>query len=386
MKILEVLDCFYPNYDGPVNVIANLARIINEKGLAEVEILVPDYPKNRVEIEGVKIHRAPSVKAPEGYRSAVPFVNSKVKNVIKYGNYDLINCHSCFYLGRYGVKYGKKYGVPTVMTLHTKYRDDFERIVKLKCLVRFMMRFIMKSINNADYMTTVSDGAAKVLREYGFKGKDIEVLRNATDLPLQSIGEQEKAELRKEYGISDEFLFLFVGRIVENKNVDFSLKVLKAIKDGGETNFKFLIVGKGPYKAKLEKRVLEYGLKDNVIFTDRVESRQKLAKIYAMSDLFLFPSEFDTCGIVAIEAAANGLPSVMIDGSCASELVIHGKNGFKFINDEKVWAEGLMDIMKNADLKTVSKNAQESVYISWEEATQKYFDYYLKVLDKTNKK
>lgn len=385
MRILEVLDCFYPNYDGPVNVVANLARILNEKGLAEVEILVPDYPKNRVEIEGVKIHRAPSVKAPEGYRSAVPFVNTKVKNVIKNGNYDLINCHSCFYLGRYGVKYGKKYGVPTLMTLHTKYKDDFERIVKVKPLVNFMMRFIMKSINNADYMSTVSQGAAEVLRGYGYKGDHIEILRNATDLKKQTLSKEERQALRKEFGIGDEFLFLFVGRIVENKNVGFTLKVLNGLKQSGFKNFKFLIVGKGPFRSNLEKMIKEFGLEENVIFADRVGDREKLSKIYAMSDLFMFPSTFDTCGIVAIEAAANGLPSAMIKGACASELVVHGENGFTFENNLEDWVEGIKKIVVS-DLSGVSKNAQESVYFSWEDATQKYFDYYIKLLDKTNKK
>ena len=45
MKILEVLDCFYPNYDGPVEVAVNLARKFGEMGLGEMHLLVPDYPE-----------------------------------------------------------------------------------------------------------------------------------------------------------------------------------------------------------------------------------------------------------------------------------------------------------------------------------------------------
>ena len=44
MKILEVLDCFYPNYDGPVEVAVNLARKFGEMGPGEMHLLVPDYP------------------------------------------------------------------------------------------------------------------------------------------------------------------------------------------------------------------------------------------------------------------------------------------------------------------------------------------------------
>ena len=45
MKILEVLDCFYPNYDGPVEVAVNLARKFGEMGPGEMHLLVPDYPE-----------------------------------------------------------------------------------------------------------------------------------------------------------------------------------------------------------------------------------------------------------------------------------------------------------------------------------------------------
>ncbi len=385
MKILEVLDCFYPNLDGPVNVISNLARILNEKGLAEVEILVPDYPKNRVELNGIKIHRAPSVKAPEGYRSAVPFVNGKVRRIIKNGGYDLINCHSCFYLGKYAVKYGKRYGIPTIMTLHTKYRDDFERILKTKGAQKFMLNFIMSSVNAADYVSTVSNGAAQVLREYGYKGKDITVLRNATDLDKCFVAEDKKEAIRAKYGFGKEFVFLFVGRIVENKNVDFSLKALSALKKSGKTDFKFVIVGNGPYKETLKNNVLELGLKENVVFLDKVESRTELAEIYAMSDLFLFPSEFDTCGIVAIEAASVGLASAVLDGTCASELIEHKVNGFKFKKDVEAWKDGLLEIIDYKEQENAGKEAQESVYSNWESATIKYFEYYKNVLKEKNK-
>lgn len=380
MKILEVLDCFYPNLDGPVNVISNLARILNEKGLAEVEILVPDYPKNRVELEGIKIHRAPSVKAPEGYRSAVPFVNGKVKRIIKNGGYDLINCHSCFYLGKYAVKYGKRYGIPTIMTLHTKYKDDFERILKTKGLQKFMLNFIMSSINAADYVSTVSNGAVNVLREYGYKGKEVTVLRNATDLDRCYIDKDKKQAIRQKYGIGKEFVFLFVGRIVENKNIDFSLKTLKALKDGGIKDFKFVIVGNGPYKENLKNTACELGLKENVLFFDKIESRAELAEVYAMSDLFLFPSEFDTCGIVAIEAASVGLASAVLDGTCASELIEHKVNGFKFKKDVDAWKEGLAEIIKREEQESAGIEAQKSVYSNWESATARYFEYYQNVL------
>ena len=66
MKVLEVLDSFYPQIDGPINCIVNIAKTLNNKNLADVDLLVPKY-KKEVDVEGVNIFRCPTVKGPEGY-------------------------------------------------------------------------------------------------------------------------------------------------------------------------------------------------------------------------------------------------------------------------------------------------------------------------------
>ena len=76
----------------------------------------------------------------------------------------------------------------------------------------------------------------------------------------------------------------------------------------------------------------------------------------------------------------------MVKGACASELVIHGVNGFTYELDENAWIEGLKEVV-DKDLSEISKNALETVYFGWEEATDKYFEHYLKILeDYKNKK
>ena len=379
MKVLEVLDSFYPQIDGPINCIVNIAKTLNNKNLADVDLLVPKY-KKEVDVEGVNIFRCPTVKGPEGYMMCLPQLDKSIKKLIR--NYDLIHVHSPFPLGRYAINVAKKYNIPTLFTIHTKYKSDFERVLKSKALQNFMLRYIMQPVNKSDYVLSVSNGASETLKEYGYKGKNIFVIRNGTDMKPCPSNEKIEKELIEKYDLKDNVVFLFVGRIVENKNIQFSLDVLRKMKEKFD-KFKFLIVGSGNYEDKLKKLVEEYNLQNNVVFVGKIVDRDVLASFYKVADLFLFPSTFDTCGIVVIEAAANKLASVLIENSCASELVENGKNGLTFPENLSVWAEELLKIVHlKSKMKSLGEEAFNSVYFKWEDVAVKYYEFYQKVLNK----
>lgn len=379
MKVLEVLDSFYPQIDGPINCIVNIAKTLKNKNLADVDLLVPKY-KKEVNVEGVNIFRCPTVKGPEGYMMCLPQLDKSIKKLIR--NYDLIHVHSPFPLGRYAINVAKKYNIPTLFTIHTKYKSDFERVLKSKALQNFMLRYIMQPVNKSDYVLSVSNGASETLKEYGYKGKNIFVIRNGTDMKPCPSNEKIEKELIEKYDLKDNVVFLFVGRIVENKNIQFSLDVLRKMKEKFD-KFKFLIVGSGNYEDKLKKLVEEYNLQNNVVFVGKIVDRDVLASFYKVADLFLFPSTFDTCGIVVIEAAANKLASVLIENSCASELVKNGKNGLVYLENSTVWADELLKIVKEKQkMKDMGEEAFHSVYFKWEDVAVEYYNFYDKVVNK----
>lgn len=384
MKVLEVLDSFYPSIDGPINAIVNIAKTLKSKNLAEVDLLVPKY-KEVVEIKGINIYRCASIAGPEGYMICLPNVN--VRNLIKNGGYDIVHVHSPFPLGKYAIDVAKKYGIPCLMTVHTKFKSDFERKLKSKLLQKFMLKYIMQPVNKADYVLSVSEGAGETVKEYGYKGENVYIIRNGTDMLPCKPNKKIEEEIIEKYSLKDKVVFLFVGRVVENKNIQFSLEVLKKMLDKGFNKFKFLIVGDGGYLEKLKALVEELGLGDNVVFVGKIMDRALLASYYQVADLFLFPSTFDTCGIVVIEAAANKLASVLIENSCASELIENGKNGLNFPEDSSVWADALIKIVSDKTrLKVLGEEAFKSVYVKWEDIALLYYKFYLDVLNGNVKK
>lgn len=379
IKILEVLDCYYPKFDGPTQVVTNYAKNLIKMDDVEVEVLVPRY-KGYKDNQQFNVIRAKSMKGPEGYMTGLPALDCKMKKYLKQGNFDIIHFHSPFTMGRFAAKFGKKNKIPTVFTFHTKYKEDIYRTVKSKFARNFAMKYIMKSINMADKVLTVSNDSINYLRDYGYK-KQVDVIRNGTDLLFPENSSDLINKVNEMYNLQKEKnVFLSVGRIVENKRLDFSLEVLKIVKDKGY-KFKFLIVGAGPYEETLKKHCSELGLDDMVIFTGKIMDRQLLSGHYLRSDLFMFPSTFDTASLAPIEAAAMKLPTIMTLGCSTSEIIENERNGLLVESNSEQWADKIIEFISNKNkMKELKENCFKEVYRSWESVSKEILETYKQII------
>jgi hypothetical protein len=126
----------------------------------------------------------------------------------------------------------------------------------------------------------------------------------------------------------------------------------------------------------------ELGLSEKCIFTGPIHNRNAIRAFYSRADLFLFPSVYDTNGLVVREAAACSLASVLIEGSCAAEGIFDFETGFISGNSAESFFEKLLFLCKNLELmKKVGENAAEKIYISWEDSVAKAAERYKIVLE-----
>ena len=383
MRILEVLDTYYPKFDGPTLVITSYAKSLNKIDGVQTEVCVPRFPKYE-DKQPFHVFRVKSLKGPEGYYYGLPKFDRKLKKYLKENKFDVIHIHSPFTMCSFFAKYGKKHGIPTIFSFHTKFKEDFDRVLKLKTSRKIAMNYIMKNINRVDHVLTVSDGAGDCLREYGYK-KKIKVIRNGTDLICPQNEKELKDEITKKYNLKDdEKVFLSVGRIVENKKLDFALDVMKVLKDNG-VKFKYLIVGAGPYEETLKQKVQEMNLGNEIIFTGKIMDRTLLSAHYLRADLFIFPSTFDTASLSPIEAAAIHLPTIMTKGCSTAEIIIDEQNGLLADEDKNAWAKKIMKSIKEGTLKKLGKNAQKEVYKTWDQVANEVLEYYKKVIENHEK-
>lgn len=378
LKVLEVLDCYYPKFDGPCLVITSYANSFLKDGV-DAKVAVPYFP-NYEDNQAFEVFRVKSIPSKEGYRCATPNGDSKLKKFMKENQFDIIHIHSPFTMCRWFAKYGKKHNIPTIYTFHTKYHEDFERTLKFKWEQRFMMRYIMRNINKVDYVWTVSDGAGDCLREYGFK-KDIKVIRNGTDLVYPEDSKGLIKQVDDMYNLDPkDIVFLSVGRIVKNKKLQLVLNALKIVADKG-LKFKYLIVGSGSYEEELKKQVKELRLEDYVVFTGKIMDRKLLSAHYLRANLFVFASTFDTASLAPIEAAALKLPSIMNAGCSTAEIITDNVNGYLVEESPEAWADKIVEIMSNkTKLKAMKEKTYEQVYRTWDSVADEIYANYEKII------
>lgn len=100
-----------------------------------------------------------------------------------------------------------------------------------------------------------------------------------------------------------------------------------------------------------------------------------------MSNLFLFPSLYDTNGLVVKEAAACECPSLLIKGSCASETVEDNFNGILIENTLEDFSNTLKEMyFKKDQLKTMGHMASQTLFLSWERAVENAYKGYEAIL------
>ena len=165
------------------------------------------------------------------------------------------------------------------------------------------------------------------------------------------------------------------------KGIRLILDALEGLKSQG-TDFRMVFVGGGADFDEIKAYSEKLRLNDRVFFTGALKSRDSIRAWYCRADLFLFPSTYDTNGLVVREASSCSLPSVLVSGSCAAEGVTDGQNGF-FISETAASLAVLLDrLCKNRDLmKRVGENASKELYISWDTAVSMAYERYEAVID-----
>lgn len=369
--ICLINDSFPPVTDGVANAVVNYARAITESGSTAV-VATPAYPGADDSALGFPVVRYPSIDMTKlvGYHAGFPFSEKTVKTLMEYP-FDLIHCHCPVTSAVLARELRSRIHVPMVFTYHTKFDIDIANAIHAKLLQEGAKKILVENINAFDEVWTVSHGAGENLRSLGYEG-DWRVMPNGVDFAKGRVEEETVQEVCKDFDLPAGVpVFLFVGRMMWYKGLRITLDALKRLKDAGHA-FRMVFVGNGGDKDEVVAYSKELGLDDCVFFTSPKYDRTVIRAWYCRADLFLFPSTFDTNGLVVREAAACELASVLVRGSCAAEDITDGKNGFLIEENAASMAALLAKLCHEPEvLKRVGRQAQEEIYISWDDAVHR---------------
>ena len=358
MKQLNVClmnDSFAPVIDGVTNCVLNYAETINRK-FGSVTVCTPSYPGAEDKYD-FPVIRYPSFDMTKlfGYRAGFPLDKRTLRELIQH---------------------------PIILTYHSKFDVDIRQDIKSKAIQEQAISAILANIEACDEVWTVSHGAAQSLRALGYQG-DYIVMENGVDLPRGVVSREALRQIDQEYHLRrDVPVLLFVGRLVWYKGIRTILDGLKLLK-AQEVPFQMLFVGSGMDEVAIRHYAASCGLTDCCQFVPAVSDREKLRAFYSRGDLFLFPSTYDTNGLVVREAAACGTASLTLRDSCAAEGITHLRNGLIIDNTPEALAAETAHLLETKDAPwLLGQRAMDELYLSWEDSISRAYRRYETVIDR----
>ena len=296
-------------------------------------------------------------------------------NKIKSWNLDVIHSQTEFAIGTFARLFAKQYNIPLVHTYHTMYEDYIYYITKgyfersSKKLLEYFTKFYCET--TATELIVPTHKTYKLFKEkYKFE-KNINIIPTGIEVERfydENIDNNELKELRKTLKIDkDDFILLFVGRLAEEKNVEFLIKAEKKLQEQNN-NIKLLIVGDGPDKEKYEKYAESLGLTDSIIFTGK-SAWEDMPYYYHLADVFVTASKTETQGLTIIEAMASNVVPVCMRDEAFSSMVTEELDGL-FFETEKEYIDHIIRLYNNPkELEKFDKQAR----IQAETYSSKYY-------------
>lgn len=380
MRVALLNDSFPPQIDGVSNVVVNYASTLQAHGHEPV-VAVPDYP-GVVDDYSYPVVRYRSLDTTRmfGYRAGYPFSASALETLQGY-HPEIIHSHCPIASNFLARTLRESTGVPLVFTYHTKFDIDIRTAVRGHLLQNELISALVRNVQASDEVWTVSRGAGENLRSIGYEG-DYIVMDNGVDMPQGRADDALIARVEDLCHLTPGVpVFLFAGRLRWYKGIRFIIEGLaKAMKAGAD--FRMIFVGDGSDREAIEKLCEQAYLKERCVFAGAIRDRELLRAFYSRADLFLFPSTFDTNGIVVREAAACGLGAVLIADSCAAEGVTDGQNGLLIREDaDDLCAKALFACSHLEEVRRIGENARQQLYISWDTAVRRAEERYQVVLE-----
>ena len=219
-------------------------------------------------------------------------------------------------------------------------------------------------------------------REYKItSSKSLLIYPGINSQKFNSFPEEKKNELKKKYNVDkSSLILLFAGRLAPEKNIPLILEYLA--NTSKYSSIVLMIAGDGDLKQELQQQSLSLNIENKVIFLGRVE---KIEEIYAIADLLILPSSMETFGLVVIEAAFCGLPTLRSDVPGAKDQIVHGKNGFIFSAKQPETMFETLDLILSESFKLseIGKKARSDAMCKFtnEKMYNNFLNLYEKILE-----
>ena len=269
-------------------------------------------------LKDCKVHIVPTrTKHPIGYVMAL-------KKILENNKYDVLWYNVCSLSDITLLQLAKKYKI-SCRIVHSHTNSNMGgRLVGI--LHDIHKRKVGKYAT--DYFACTISAGEYMFSKTGEKSKKVQVINNAINVEAYKYNYETRQRIRSELGIKNEFLLGHVGRFHFEKNHFFIIDVMEKLSEKNPKS-KLLLVGTGPLKNQIIKRIKDKGFLNKTII---LENRKDIGELLQAIDFFVFPSLFEGLPLALIEAQAADLPCII------SNVIPHAA-----VLTEKVYSLSLKD-------------------------------------------
>ena len=341
----------YPTYGGSGVLATELGKALAEKG-HNIHFITYQQPVRlggfhaNIFYHEVSVPTYPLFDYPP-YETALA---STMVDVILNHKLDLLHVHyaiphaSAAYMARQ-ILLKKGINIPVITTLHGTDITLVGRDKTYSPVVTF-------SMNESAAITAVS----KNLRDETYNNfkmeKEIEVIYNFVD--AQRFNKKPLTPFRQLIAPSNERILLHASNFRKVKRVDDVVRIFSKVRE--KIPAKLLFVGDGPERTNVEGLCRETNVCEDIRFLGRQE---EIEDILAITDLFILPSEYESFGLVALEAMAAEVPVISSNAGGLPEVNINGVTGFlSDVGDIDSMSKNIIDLFSDEKaFQTMRKNA-----------------------------
>ena len=316
VRIGLVSDTYAPQVNGVSTIVGRIADMLGEAG-HDVAIVAPRYPdaNDRPIAHELRVASVPFPPYP-AIRLSLPAFGAVARFLDDFRP-ELVHVHTEGPLGLAGRRFALRRGLPLVTSFHTDF-PRYARHYGVPALAPLVWRWLAWFHGAARLTLTPGDGTRDELHRHGLS--QAHVWGQGVDSKQFHPSRREAGWRRWMAGGDDSAIVLHVGRLAPEKNLEILIAAWKLARERLGQRATFVIAGEGPLASRL---LAELPFVRQLGFLPRTT----LATLYASCDLCVLPSYTETCGLVALEAMASGLPVIAADAGGLRESVDHERTG-----------------------------------------------------------
>ncbi|HWQ44238.1 MAG TPA: glycosyltransferase family 4 protein [Methanosarcina barkeri] len=311
-KIALISDWYFPKVGGIEYSMHTLAKTLSMQG-HEVSVITRSYPgvPEYSIRDGVSVIRIKGRPLPGQNLFLAPNAYKELFSLLKKGNYEIVNSHGLDSpIGMSALVASRKLGIPVVVTNHSLVGNT-----PYSLFYYLAGKLLLKNTDAVIAVSSAVEKDSKIMTAKPiyriFNGVDSEGSNVKVPLPVDTKGKT---------------VIVTTARMTKKKGVQHIVDIAPSLLEKHE-NLMFIMIGDGPLRKKLEKRVEESGLSENFHFTGEI-SRGKVMGYLEKADIFALPSSNEAFGISILEAISKNVPVVAMNNSGVSDIITNGVNGY----------------------------------------------------------